>query len=116
MHSHSIYTDWATRHDQPEKSHTSDHSGFTTQSQVIQTRRKKTMNTGGLSRERLVRMHTSMTGYVERGEVPGIVMGVRRHGELYVDAVGKKTLDGHDPVQRDTIFRIASMSKPITAA
>jgi CubicO group peptidase (beta-lactamase class C family) len=74
------------------------------------------MKTGGLSRERLVRLHTSMTGYVERGEVPGIVTGVSRHGEVHVDAVGKKSLDAPDPVRRDTIFRIASMSKPITAA
>src|SRR5690349_8866523 len=73
------------------------------------------MRTEGLSRERLGRLHTNMTGYVERGEVPGIVTLVSRHGEVYVDAVGKKSLDGPDPMRRDTIFRIASMSKPITA-
>jgi CubicO group peptidase (beta-lactamase class C family) len=74
------------------------------------------MKTGGLSRERLVRLHTSMAGYVERGEVPGIVSLVSRHGEAHVDAVGHTSLDAPDPVRRDTIFRIASMSKPITAA
>jgi CubicO group peptidase (beta-lactamase class C family) len=74
------------------------------------------MKTGGLSEARLGRLRKSMTGYVERGEVPGIVMLVSRHGEVYVDAVGNKSLDGPDPVARDTIFRIASMSKPITAA
>src|SRR5262245_648833 len=74
------------------------------------------MRTGGLSRERLLRLRKSMTGYVERGEVPGIVTGVCQHGEIHVDAVGNKSLDGPDPVRRDTIFRIASMSKPITAA
>lgn len=73
------------------------------------------MKTGGLSRARLDRLRNRMTGYVERGEVPGIVTGVRRHGEVHVDAVGNKSLDGPDPVRRDTIFRIASMSKPITA-
>jgi CubicO group peptidase (beta-lactamase class C family) len=57
-----------------------------------------------------------MADYVERGEVPGIVTGVCRHGELHVDVVGNKSLAGPDPVRRDTIFRIASMSKPITAA
>jgi CubicO group peptidase (beta-lactamase class C family) len=57
-----------------------------------------------------------MTGYVERGEVPGIVTGVRRHGEVHVDAVGHTSFDTPDPMRRDTIFRIASMSKPITAA
>jgi CubicO group peptidase (beta-lactamase class C family) len=57
-----------------------------------------------------------MTGYVERGEVPGIVTLVSRHGEMHVDIVGNKSLDVPDPMRRDTIFRIASMSKPITAA
>jgi CubicO group peptidase (beta-lactamase class C family) len=73
------------------------------------------MKTGGLSRERLGRLHKCMMGYVERGEVPGIVTLVSRHGEVYVDTVGNKSLDGPDPMRRDTIFRIASMSKPITA-
>lgn len=74
------------------------------------------MKTGGLSRERLVRLHTSMTGYVERGEVPGIVTLVSRHGEVHVDTMGKTSLDGPDPMRRNTIVRIASMTKPITAA
>src|SRR5215469_1346422 len=74
------------------------------------------MKTGGLSRERLVRLRTSMTGYVERGEVPGIVTLVSLHGEAHVEAIGNTSLDGPEQVARDTIFRIASMSKPITAA
>ncbi len=47
--------------------------------------------------------------------MPGIVTLVSRHGEVHVDVVGKKSLAAPDPMQRDTIFRIASMSKPITA-
>jgi CubicO group peptidase (beta-lactamase class C family) len=74
------------------------------------------MRTGGLSRARLLRLRTIMTGYVERGEVPGILTLVSRHGEVHVDAVGNKSLDGPEQVTRDTIFRLASMSKPITAA
>jgi CubicO group peptidase (beta-lactamase class C family) len=74
------------------------------------------MKTGGLSRARLLRLHNIMADYVERGEVPGIVTLVSRHGEVHVDAVGHKSLDAPDPMRRDTIFRIASMSKPITAA
>ena len=74
------------------------------------------MKTGGLSRERLLRLRTSMSGYVERGEVPGIVTLVSRHGEAHVEAIGNTSLDGLEQVARDTIFRIASMSKPITAA
>jgi CubicO group peptidase (beta-lactamase class C family) len=60
-------------------------------------------------------MHDVMAGYVDRGEIPGMVTLVSRHGELEVDALGVKAIGG-DPVCRDTIFRIASMSKPVTAA
>ncbi len=60
-------------------------------------------------------MHDVMAGYVERGEVPGIVTLVSRRGEVHVDAIGMKALGGSDPIRRDTIFRISSMTKPITA-
>ena len=73
------------------------------------------MSNGGLSKTRLARMAEIMTGYVERGEVPGIVSLVSRRGEVHVDAIGMKALGGSDPIRRDTIFRIASMTKPITA-
>jgi CubicO group peptidase (beta-lactamase class C family) len=61
-------------------------------------------------------MHDVMAGYVERGQVPGIVTLVSRRGEVHVDAIGMKAVGGSDPMRRDTIFRIASMTKPITAA
>jgi CubicO group peptidase (beta-lactamase class C family) len=73
------------------------------------------MSDGGLSKARLGRMHDIMTGYVARGEVPGMVTLVSRRGEVHVDAIGAKTTAGNDPIQRDTIFRISSMTKPITA-
>src|SRR5919202_1949899 len=74
------------------------------------------MITEGLSRARLGRMHDVMAGYVERGEVPGLVTLVSRRGEVHVDAIGTKAVGGSDPIRRDTIFRISSMTKPITAA
>jgi CubicO group peptidase (beta-lactamase class C family) len=61
-------------------------------------------------------MHDNMTGYVGRGDVPGLVTLVSRRGELHVDAIGMKAIGASDPMQRDTIFRISSMTKPITAA
>ena len=73
------------------------------------------MSTGGLSRARLGRMHDVMAGYVERGEVPGLVTLVSRRGEVHVDAIGMKAVSDSDPMRRDTIFRISSMTKPITA-
>jgi CubicO group peptidase (beta-lactamase class C family) len=73
-------------------------------------------NSGGLSRVRLGHMHAVMAGYVERGEVPGIVTLVCRRGEVHADAIGMKAAGGSDPIRRDTIFRIASMTKPIAGA
>jgi len=73
------------------------------------------MSTGGLSRARLGRMHDVMTGYVERGEVPGLITLVSRRGEVHVDALGSLAYEHSDPIRRDTIFRISSMTKPITA-
>ncbi len=74
------------------------------------------MSIGGLSRTRLGRMHDVMSGHVERSQVPGIVTLVSRRGEVHVDAIGTKGVGGSDPIRRDTIFRITSMTKPITAA
>ena len=73
------------------------------------------MTTGGFSTARLTRMRDVMTGHVERGEVPGIVTLISRRGETHVEAIGTKALGGDDPIRRDTIFRISSMTKPIAA-
>jgi CubicO group peptidase (beta-lactamase class C family) len=74
------------------------------------------MRDGGLSAERLKLLHDVMTGYVERGEVPGLVTLVARRGEGHVDAIGAIAAGSEEPMRRDTIFRISSMTKPITAA
>src|SRR5437762_9169155 len=73
------------------------------------------MSTGGLSRARLGRMHDVMKGYVERGEVPGLITLVSRRGEVYINVIGTLAYEVSDSIQRDTIFRISSMTKPITA-
>jgi CubicO group peptidase (beta-lactamase class C family) len=74
------------------------------------------MDGGGFSEARLDRVHEVMAGHVESGYVPGLVTLVSRRGETHVDAIGVKTFDGSDPMRRDTIFRIASVTKPIVAA
>jgi CubicO group peptidase (beta-lactamase class C family) len=74
------------------------------------------MSSGGFSGARLGRMRDVMAGHVERGVVPGIVTLVSRRGEVHVDAIGTKAFGGSDPMRRDTIFRIASVTKPIVAA
>jgi CubicO group peptidase (beta-lactamase class C family) len=70
-----------------------------------------------LSATALRHMRDVMSGYVERSEVPGLVTLVSRRDEANVDALGKRSIDGagSQSVRRDTIFRIASMTKPITA-
>ena len=73
------------------------------------------MNTRALSQARLDRMHAVMAGHVERGNVPGMVTVISRRGEVCVDALGTMAFGGTTPMQRDTIFRIASVTKPIVA-
>jgi hypothetical protein len=70
----------------------------------------------GFSLARLGRMHDVMAGHVERATMPGVVTLVSRRGEVHVDAIGMTALDSGEPMRRDTIFRITSMTKPITAA
>ncbi len=74
------------------------------------------MSTAGLSKARLARMHDVMAGYVERGDVPGLVTLVSRRGEVHIDVIGTQAFGESPPMRRDTIFRISSMTKPITAA
>jgi CubicO group peptidase (beta-lactamase class C family) len=71
-------------------------------------------NAGGLSKARLARLHDIMASHVEAGDRPGLVTLVSRRGEVHVDAIGTMALGGA-PMQRDSIFRIASMTKPVTA-
>jgi CubicO group peptidase (beta-lactamase class C family) len=73
------------------------------------------MSGGGLSKARLRRMHDVMAGFVERGEQPGLVTFVGRRGEEHFDAIGLQSTGGDRPMGRDTIFRIASLSKPVFA-
>ncbi|HXE29732.1 MAG TPA: serine hydrolase domain-containing protein [Stellaceae bacterium] len=71
--------------------------------------------TSGLSKARLQRMHDVMAGHVERGLAPGVITLIERRGETHVDVIGNKALGGRDPMRRDTLFRITSMTKAITA-
>jgi len=74
------------------------------------------MSEGGLSSARLSEMRAVMQRHVESGQLPGLVTLVSRRGEVHIDAIGMKEFAGNDPMQRDTIFRIASATKPIAAA
>jgi hypothetical protein len=78
-------------------------------------RRERATDSGGLSKARLGRMHDVMAGHVEAGAVPGLVTLISRRGEVHVDAIGMKAAGGSEPMRRDTLFRIASMTKPGTS-
>ena len=63
-----------------------------------------------------MRLPEAMAARVERGEFPGIVMLVARGADVRVDAIGDIAFGGPTPMRRDTIFRIASLTKPVLAA
>jgi len=69
----------------------------------------------GLSKSRLERMHQVLSGYVERKEMPGLVALVSRHDDVHVETLGTMAVGHATPMNRDTIFRIASLAKPMTA-
>lgn len=69
-----------------------------------------------LSAARLGRMREVLGGHVARGGVPGLVALVARRGEVHVEALGTTDPGGGPPMRRDTVFRIASVTKQITAA
>jgi len=68
----------------------------------------------GLSSARLARLKTAMQGYVDRHEVAGVVTLVARHGRVaHFESVGYRDVEAKAPMTPDTIFRQASMTKPI---
>ncbi|MDQ3327249.1 MAG: beta-lactamase family protein, partial [Chloroflexota bacterium] len=73
------------------------------------------MDTDGFSEARLARMRNVMAGQVTTGDVPGLVTLISRRGAIHADAIGMQATDSDVPMRRDTIFRIASMTKPISA-
>jgi len=73
------------------------------------------MSSTGLSRSRLERLRRVLSGYIEREDVPGVVALVCHRDDVHVETLGTTSVGGEAPMQRDTIFRIASLTKPITA-
>jgi CubicO group peptidase (beta-lactamase class C family) len=73
-------------------------------------------NAIGTVAARFQRLHEAMTGHVARGSVPGATYSVSHGRDVHAEAVGEQRLAGGAPMTRDTIFRIASMTKPMAAA
>ncbi len=70
----------------------------------------------GFSEERLARLTEGMQRYVDGPLISGVVTLVHRRGEeAHADVLGLQDVEGGVAMRRDTIFRIYSMSKPITS-
>lgn len=64
----------------------------------------------------MTQLHDAMAARVAKGEYPGLVVLVARGDQVQVEEIGFFTFDGKRPMTRDTLFRIASMTKPVVAA
>ncbi|MEO2006070.1 MAG: serine hydrolase domain-containing protein [Candidatus Poribacteria bacterium] len=70
----------------------------------------------GMSSVRLERLSAAMQGYVDRGEMAGAATLVARRGKIvHVGSFGMANIARRDPIDPGSIYRIASMTKPITS-
>jgi CubicO group peptidase (beta-lactamase class C family) len=70
----------------------------------------------GFSRERLGRIGTFLKNEIANDKIPGAIMLIQRKGKLaYFEAFGVRDPKTKAPMTADTIFRIYSMSKPVTS-
>jgi CubicO group peptidase (beta-lactamase class C family) len=73
--------------------------------------------TSGFNRQGLAQIGPALQAIVDQGHLSGAVALVWHRGQVVqVDAVGKRDIAGDLPMRRDTLFRIASMTKPVTSA
>ncbi|GLZ78825.1 serine hydrolase [Actinorhabdospora filicis] len=74
------------------------------------------MGQRGFTEAGLRRVRRVLTRHVESGKIPGLVALLGRGDHTHVEAIGTMRHDGGPPMRRDTIFRMASASKPVTTA
>lgn len=71
----------------------------------------------GISAERLEQLNHSVQGFVDRGEIAGAVTLIARRGQIaHCKAYGWRDVETKSPMQTDCIFRMFSMTKPVTCA
>src|SRR5713101_7310181 len=71
----------------------------------------------GFSVERPARIHQALKNSVDRKEFAGVNVAIARHGKLaYFESFGFQDLEAGTPMRPDTIFRMASMTKPIATS
>jgi CubicO group peptidase (beta-lactamase class C family) len=82
----------------------------------LQAFERSTPEAEGLSSAQLERLSEMASAYVSEGRVPGMVNLVMRNGKVvHFEATGTRGADDETPMQRDDLFRIYSMTKPITS-
>jgi CubicO group peptidase (beta-lactamase class C family) len=70
----------------------------------------------GVSADGLDRLQAEMESFVDDGRLPGVLTLVARQGRIvHWEAAGMRSLEAGDPLEPDDIFRIYSMTKPITS-
>ncbi len=70
----------------------------------------------GLDPQRLARLDAHFGRYVDEGLLPGWLILVSREGRVaHLSTYGRRDIEGDLPVERDTLFRLASMTKPVTS-
>ncbi len=70
----------------------------------------------GMSSQRLQRIKPAMESYIEAKKIPGALTLVARQGKVvHFDSIGYKQVEKREAMELDTIFRIASMTKPIVS-
>ena len=70
----------------------------------------------GVSAKHLERIRPVMQGYVDDGRIAGFLTVVARRGKIvHFETIGMQDIENNKPIEADTIFRIHSMSKPITS-
>jgi CubicO group peptidase (beta-lactamase class C family) len=68
----------------------------------------------GLSTERLRQIHAMVQRHIDSGDITGAVVLVARKGQIaYLEAQGAMDLESKKPMTRDSMFRMASMTKPV---
>lgn len=71
----------------------------------------------GVDAERLAKIPERMKSFVDRGRAAGVVTLIAHRGKIIqLSAIGVQDLESKSPMKEDTIFQIASMTKPITCA
>jgi len=69
-----------------------------------------------LTHDGTAHLHAAMADRVDRGELPGLVTLVASGDDVHVDAIGRFGFDTDQPMRLDTVFRLASLTKPVIAA